>query len=160
MKKIQTIIIVSLVILLQGCVNGLEQNTMITVNKNIIEENQPYEYILVKETDKARFYSNIKLRGESGISITRNSKVVETDVMKGISQNCGYTLSDLLETRIIPSEILTFKEVWVFKDEKSEMKDKTTALGITMKQLPNNGGVDIFIGGDCPTKIKSIVFGK
>ncbi|WP_034255279.1 hypothetical protein [Aliarcobacter lanthieri] len=160
MKNIKIILILYITIIIQGCVSGLEQNSMRTVNNNVIGNNQPYEYILEKETDKARFYSNTKLRGEVGESITKNSKVLENDIMKGIFGKCNYTIFDLIETRIIPSEIPTFKEIWVFKDEKSEMKDKTTALGITMKQLPNNGGVDIFITGDCPVKIKSIIFGK
>jgi len=160
MKKIQMILAISLCMVVQGCVSGLEQNTIKRVNMNIIENNQPYEYILVNETDKARFYSNIKLRGEVGESITKNSKVLENDIMRGIFKQCNYTIFDLLQTRIVPSEIPIFKEVWVFKDEKSEMRDKTTALGITMKQLPNNGGIDIFVAGDCPKKITDIVFGK
>jgi len=160
MEKIQIILAVSLCILLQGCVSGLERATIRSANNHIIENNQPYEYILVNETDKARFYSNIKLRGEVGESITKNSKVLENDIMRGIFQKCNYTIFDLLQTRIIPSEIPIFREIWVFKDEKSEMEDKTTALGITMKQLPNNGGVDIFVAGDCPKKITDIVFGK
>lgn len=86
--------------------------------------------------------------------------MVENDIMKGIFLQCNYTILDLVETRIIPSEIPTFREIWVFRDEKSEMKDKTTALGITMKQLPNNGGVDIFVSGECPVKIRNIIFGK
>jgi len=160
MKKMRVILAISLCILLQGCVSGLEQNTIKRVNMNIIENNQPYEYILVNETDKARFYSNIKLRGEVGESITKNSKVLENDIMRGIFKKCNYTNFDLLEVRIVPSEIPIFREIWVFKDEKSEMRDKTTALGITMKQLANNGGVDIFVAGDCPKKITDIVFGK
>lgn len=160
MKLIKIVLTICITIIIQGCVNGLEQSTMMRTNNNIIENNQPYEYVLEKETDKANFYSNKKLRGEVGESITKNSKVLENDIMKGIFGKCKYTIFDLLETRIIHSEIPTFKEIWVFKDDKSEMKDKTTALGITMKQLPNNGGVDIFITGDCPVKIKNIIFGK
>ncbi|MFV7789988.1 hypothetical protein ACNSOP_07515 [Aliarcobacter lanthieri] len=40
------------------------------------------------------------------------------------------------------------------------MKDKTTALGITMKQLPNDCGVDIFVSVACLVKIRNIVFEK
>jgi len=160
MKKIRVMLAISLCVLLQGCVSGLERATMRSANDHIIENNQPYEYILAHETDKARVYSNIKLRGEVGESITRNSKVLENDVMRGIFKKCNYTIFDLLQTRIVPSEFPIFREVWVFKDEKSAMIDQTTALGITMEQLPNNGGVDIFIVGDCPKEINNIVFGK
>jgi len=160
MKKIQIILVIGLCIVVQGCVSGLERVTIRNANDHLIENNQPYEYILVNETDKARFYSNIKLRGEVGESITKNSKILETDIMRDIFKQCNYTNFDLLEVRIVPSEIPIFREIWVFKDEKSEMRDKTTALGITMKQLPNNGGIDIFVAGDCPKKINNIIFGK
>jgi len=80
--------------------------------------------------------------------------------MRGIFKNCNYTVFDLLQTRIVPSEIPIFREIWVFKDEKSQMKDKTTALGITMKQLPNNGGIDISVTGNCPASPLNLVFGK
>jgi len=80
--------------------------------------------------------------------------------MRGIFTKCNYTIFDLLEVRNVSSEIPIFREIWVFKDEKSQMKDKTTALGITMKQLPNNGGVDIFIAGNCPASPLNLVFGK
>jgi hypothetical protein len=67
---------------------------------------------------------------------------------------------DLIETRIVSHEIPYLKEIWIFRDEKSEMKDKTTALGINMKQLPNGGGVDFYIIGDCPATSFNLVFEK
>jgi len=160
LKTIKIVGILSLVIFLQGCVGGLEQRTMTSANKNIVEHNKPYEYILVKETSEARFYSDVKLRGEIGRSFAKNSKILEDDIMKGIFENCGYTFFDLLETRIVSSAFPAFEEVWVFKDDKSEMEDKTTALGITMIQLPNSGGTDIFVTGKCPAAPKTLIFQK
>ena len=152
--------ILSLLIFLQGCVGGLEQNTMRSANKNIIEHNKPYEYILVKETSETRFYSDVKLRGEIGRSITKNSKILEDDVMGSIFEYCGYYFFDLLEIRIEPSGFPVFQEVWVFKDDKSEMEDKTTALGIVMEVLPNNSGTNFFLRGECPAAPRTIIFQK
>lgn len=55
MRAIKVILTICITIIIQGCVSGLEQNSMRIANDNVIKNNQPYEYVLEKETDKASF---------------------------------------------------------------------------------------------------------
>lgn len=159
MKKVYFISLAILIsVFIQGCASGLAQSSIRSANKTATSENYPYEYVLVKDTSEALFYSNTKVRGEVGKS--QATGVFKKDIDQLILKTCNYKVSDLIETRIAPSQDMTSNEIWVYKDEKSEMEDKTTAMGIRLKQLPNNGGVDMFLTGECPKKITSFIFAK
>ncbi|MGB7403109.1 MAG: hypothetical protein WA916_11025 [Arcobacter sp.] len=158
-KTIFNIGLLCIITFFTGCSNSLENTTISSMNKKIENTNQPYEFVKYKETNSGSYYSNTKIRGEKGKSIVQ-SKVLFNDIMRNIYLKCDYTEFDLVEKRVVFHKIPYFFEVWIFRDEKSKTKDKTTALGINMNQLPNGGGVDFSIIGNCPAIPKSIVFTK
>ncbi|ADG94486.1 conserved hypothetical protein [Arcobacter nitrofigilis DSM 7299] len=142
-----------------GCSNSLQNTAISSMNKKIENTNQPYEFVKYKDTNRASYYSNTKIRGEKGKSIV-SSEVLFNDIMRNIYLKCDYTEFDLVEKRVVLHDNPYFYEVWVFRDEKSKTKDKTTALGINMKQLQNGRGTDFSIIGNCPAIPKSFVFTK
>ncbi len=158
-KVIFNIGLLCIITLFTGCYSNLENATISSINKKIENTNQPYEFVKYKDTDKASYYSNTKIRGKKGKSIV-SSEVLFNDIMRNIYLKCDYTEFDLVEKRVVLHHKPYFYEVWVFRDEKSKTKDKTTALGINMKQLPNSGGTDFSIIGNCPATPKSFVFTK
>ncbi|WP_428024241.1 hypothetical protein [Arcobacter sp.] len=158
-KVILNVGLLFIITLFTGCYRSLDNATISSMNKNIENTNQPYEFEKYKDTNSASYYSNTKIRGEKGKSIVQ-SELLFNDIMRNIYLKCDYTEFDLVEKRVVSHEVPYFFEVWVFRDEKSKTKDKTTALGINMKQLANGNGVDFSIVGNCPATPKSFVFTK
>lgn len=156
MKKL-IIGVISIWILFSGCVNSLEK-TINSSNKSLNKNNQPYTYVKTKSTNKANFYNEVWI-GSKGNSITNNSPVLKNDVFKGFSNNCGLEKNNLKEIRVVFHDHPYYKEVWIFNDSKSKRKDKTSAMTVLLKAIPN-GGVDMNLIGQCHQEPKQIIFGK
>lgn len=85
--------------------------------------------------------------GTMGQSVA--TPVVEEDIYKMININCHYSPSDLKQVNVVRHQYPMFYEVWVFNDKESRREDKTSALSVILKALPNNGGTDINTIGSC-----------
>ncbi len=155
-KTLSTLI--ALIFMLSGCGNSLSSQMDIQ-NENLAKEYMPTRLHKVTSTSNADMYES-HWAGKEGRSIALNSKLLYSDVLKAFKQGCGFKKSDLIQTRIVSHEIPVFYEVWLFKDAKSKREDKTSGLSVVMKQLPNNGGTDINIYGQCHSEPIRFVFMK
>ena len=150
MLKINKLLIYNLcsIILLSSCATNSPINSL---NSSYTKDRAPLRYV----KDKTYKYNGTQyvtdFAGNKGKSITKMSKQVSLDIFKTIKKTCGFTQRDLIETRIVEHKPPYFYEVWVFKDSKSQRKDKRTGLTVYMHELPNNNGVDFQIKGSCHT---------
>ncbi|MDF2445976.1 MAG: hypothetical protein K0S46_1212 [Moraxellaceae bacterium] len=108
--------------------------------------------LVATSVDKRASQLTFEFAGTPAPSITANAGQLRGDIFRSLSSHCGFTESDLVETRVVRHRIPTFYEVWVFNDPQSERPDKRSGLSVVMKQLPNNGGVDFQVHGSCHTK--------
>jgi hypothetical protein len=147
MKNKALISLAILSFIMNGCVNSLS-NQMNIQNKNLEKQYMPIRLYKTASSNDADFYKS-DWAGKKGNSIALNSKLLYTDILKAFKQNCGFNENDLLETRIVSHKHPIYYEVWVFKDDLSKRKDKTSALSVVLTQVPNSGGVDMDFNGEC-----------
>lgn len=142
-----------------GCVSSSE-GQMQSLNKSQEASNSPTRFTKTVSNDKYDTYEET-WAGTPGQSATTGAKQLRSDIFNLLEKNCGLKPSQLAQTRIISQKPPIFKEVWVFNDPLSERKDGLSGLSITLKQLPNNNGVDFFINGKChATASMTFTFGK
>lgn len=145
----RNILFVIFLVFLQGCFSNYakifkEQNEMSQKRQD------PYRLIKVNDDGKFEVYKTIPA-GEVAISAVfyMYEPLLKKDVFDSFRQKCGFDASDLLETRLVDSDIGYSYEVWVFKDELSKREDKTSALSLILVSNPKIGGTDIGIKGAC-----------
>lgn len=73
-------------------------------------------------------------------------------MLRGFKAKCGFEAAQLSETRQVKYTPPVFYEVWVFQDPLSERDDKKSALSLVLKQLPDNGGVNLSVHGACHSR--------
>lgn len=139
--------------LLSGCMLAGTPTTIAiqTLNADFKRQYDPIR-LVERPLDKRSTITTAEWAGTPGVSITEYYPQVKADTFSALQENCGLTEEQLAEVRIVQYKPPVFNEVFVFNDEKSERKDKTTGISIVFKQLPNNGGVDILFYGSCHSK--------
>lgn len=148
MNQIKNAIAFTTLSLLIGCSsNG---NSSINRMNTSFEQSQS-AYRLLPEVSAGKTVYKLSPAGKSGSSITNNDELVKHDVLMAIDKKCGFSADKLSETRIVEHAGMSFYEVWVFQDDASQFDSKTSALSVVMEQLPNNGGVNISVKGNCQT---------
>ena len=108
--------------------------------------------LVTKPLGKDSNITTAEWAGTAGVSITSRSPQVRADVFRVLKERCGFEQEQLLETRIVSHKAPLFYEVWVFSDPLSGQKDKQSGVSVVMKQLPNGGGVDFKLSGECHSK--------
>ena len=146
----EILVTLGILLTLSGCANSFERQINMQ-NITLEQKQQPDRLYKTKSTDKADFYT-MEWAGTKGESIALVSEQLYADILNVFKSHCGFSETDLLETRIVSYKLPTFYEVWVFKDALSERKDKTSAMSVIMTQLPNGGGVDMNFIGQCHSK--------
>ena len=142
-----------------GCISSSE-GQMRSLNKNRKASNSPTRFTKTVSNDKYDTYGET-WAGTPGQSVTTGAKQLRSDIFNMLEKNCGLKASQLVQTRIVSQKSPEFKEVWVFKDPLSKRKDGLSGLSITLKQLPNNNGVDFVINGECHASAPmTFTFGK
>ncbi|NOI65145.1 hypothetical protein [Vibrio sp. 99-8-1] len=149
--KFRYLIIALFIILTTGCSGVSHQTVFSKVNKNLMQDYNPFIYKLNSENDEFATYS-AEAAGEVSQSIVFNSQVLAKDIFSYFQKLCSFTEDQLVETRLVSVDAPLFVEVWGFNDPKSEREDKRSYLSLVMKQLPNDGGVDFFSKGSCHSK--------
>lgn len=148
--------IIAIGVLFSGCINSLEK-TINKSNQNLKKENYPYRYTKYKETETSTHY-RLEPIGEKIISVTKGHDL-EKDVLRAIKQYCNFSKNDLLETRLVYKKNPIVNEIWVFKDNLSQREDKTSAISVTLKLIPNQP-TEIGLNGNCHAIQKNIIFVK
>jgi len=143
---------------LSGCANSIDRQINMQ-NITLEQKQQPDRLYKTKSTDKADFYT-MEWAGAKGRSMAFGVELLYADILKGFKLHCGFDEADLVETRIVSYQFPVSYEVWIFKDPLSQREDKTSAMSVILKQLPNGGGVDMNFIGQCHSKPLQLVFGK
>lgn len=115
-------------------------------NKRFAEQLLPMR-VKAKDVEGGGSVMTYYWAGTMGESVA--TPVVEKDIYKMININCDYNPEDLKQVNIVRHQYPMFYEVWVFNDKESRREDKTSALSVILKALPNNGGTDINTIGSC-----------
>jgi hypothetical protein len=127
-----------------------------SANESLAAQFAPIRYVL-KATGKGGYVATAEWAGSPKQSILQNSAQVRSDVLSGFKKECGFSEAQLEQTRAVKYQYPIFYEVWVFKDPQSKRDDGLSGVSVILKQLPNGGGVDFSLQGDCHSK-KSPVF--
>ena len=158
MKTTLYILLLPAFIVLSGCVsNSSTIAAFKSANRDLALQFSPFRFVTKRSGDRGSI-TTTEWAGTPGQSITHQAPQVRSDVLESFKSNCGFEESQIIETRIVYHKPTRFYEVWVFDDPKSERKDKKSALSLVMIQLPNNGGVDFSVHGDCHSKKGSIFY--
>ncbi len=133
--------------IMNGCVSSTT-NQMTVQNQTFEKQKMPTRLYKTISTQDSDFYES-NWAGEKGRSIALNSIRLYSDILQAFKQNCGFEQNDLVETRVVSHKPPVFYEVWIFQDQLSKRKDKTSGLSVVLTQFPNDGGVDINFYGKC-----------
>jgi hypothetical protein len=148
MIKIRThtlIYLTSSILGLLGCAGNSPTSSL---NKHFKEDKYPMRYLKdISHTIGTQYIQGFA--GKVGTSATEKVPIVKNDVYKLIKKTCGFTPKDRVQTRIVENKPPYYYEVWIFKDAKSKRDDKKSALSVVLHELPNGGGVDISLKGQC-----------
>ncbi|MFL0953481.1 hypothetical protein V3H40_25505 [Vibrio parahaemolyticus] len=107
---------------------------LLEANSKLALSYSPYRLAEVETTDSKSVFGQI-MGGTPGQTIAVVDKLVLKDVLDSFHQMCGYQ----------PSQVTAINVV-------SHMDNGKSALSLVLKALPNNGGTDIDIYGDCHPK--------
>ncbi len=148
--KIKRLLVVFGIIVIVGCVSTPGREYQVT-NEKLERDYAPIR-LVTKPFGKDSYITTAEWAGTAGVSITSRAPQVRADVFNALKERCGFEQEQLLETRIVSHKAPLFYEVWVFHDAMSEQKEKQSGVSVIMKQLPNGGGVDFRLYGDCHSK--------
>jgi len=147
MLKIITILSVTL---LSAC-SGMSavERAVVSSNKSLVEKKWP-ERAVYKDLGSGASVYTFEWAGTPGTSIVESAEpILKTDILNSLEINCGYSPTNLLETRIVEHKNPEFYEVWVFKDKASKRPDKTSAMSVLITFLSNGRGTDLRFIGKC-----------
>ncbi|MEH6580096.1 MAG: hypothetical protein V7731_23830 [Amphritea sp.] len=118
-------------------------------NKDLRAEKSPYraKHIDLGEETVLLSYEFAGIPGES--IVKQAEPALETDIYRILKNKCDYLEANLIETRVVEHKHPEYYEVWVFNDEKSQVKDGISAISVHINFLPNGGGADLEFTGDC-----------
>ncbi len=133
--------------MLNGCLRTTPTAVTIT-NKTLAKDKYPTRLYKVESTEKYDAYET-GWAGEKARSMALNSSVLYADVLKAFKKGCGFSESDLVETRFVSYEPPVAYEVWVFKDSLSKKDDKTSGMSVILTSRSDIGGTDIRLIGQC-----------
>ncbi|EGQ8107695.1 hypothetical protein I7096_005146 [Vibrio parahaemolyticus] len=124
---------------------------LLEANSKLALSYSPYRLAEVETTDSKSVFGQI-MGGTPGQTIAVVDKLVLKDVLDSFHQMCGYQPSQVTAINVVSHSYPEFYEVWEFDDNDSHMDNGKSALSLVLKALPNNGGTDIDIYGDCHPK--------
>lgn len=117
-------------------------------NHGLAAEYSPFRY-KVTVNDQGSGVATTEWAGIPGESITAIAPAVKSDIENVIKRQCDFDPEDLIATRLVSAVEPYFYEVWEYRDDLSKREDKTSGLSVIIEQLPNNGGVDFNLIGNC-----------
>ncbi|MBY8314591.1 hypothetical protein KW543_02310 [Vibrio fluvialis] len=124
---------------------------LLEANSKLALSYSPYRLAEVEANDTKSVIGQI-MAGSPGQTIAIADKLVLKDVLDSFNQMCGYKPNQVTAVNVVSHSYPEFYEVWEFDDINSNMGNGKSALSLVLKALPNNGGTDIDIYGDCHPK--------
>lgn len=135
--------------LLAGCAgNPTAEHAIRSANRGLERDYAPLRMVATP-TGKRSVAVSPQWAGTVAPSITTAASVVRDDVLQAFAAHCGFHAEQLAEVRVVWHRPPEFYEVWVFNDPQSGRKDGKSGVSVILRQLPNNGGVDYSLRGDC-----------